>query len=204
MNLKQFKGQAFTIPNILCYIRLALIPVFIIFFSLAESHPHFYITAAAIVLVSGATDLFDGFIARHFNQCTALGCLLDPLADKLTSITVAICLCFKIPVTFFLALLYCLKEGAMILGGMLLLKSGREIPGSRWFGKVSTFVFYTSMLFMVAAPYEGGWVIAAFILTLVNMVMICFSFFMYLPIFWDLWNQPVPVKENATEGAAEK
>ncbi|MBQ4102332.1 MAG: CDP-alcohol phosphatidyltransferase family protein, partial [Oscillospiraceae bacterium] len=86
MDLKQFKGQAFTIPNILSYIRFALIPVFVVIFALAAENSRLYVTAAAVVIVSGATDLLDGFIARRCNQVTALGRVLDPFADKLTSI----------------------------------------------------------------------------------------------------------------------
>ncbi len=197
MDLKQFKGQAFTIPNILSYIRFALIPVFVVIFALAAENSRLYVTAAAVVIVSGATDLLDGFIARRCNQVTALGRVLDPFADKLTSITVAICLCFKEPFVLFLAILYCLKESAMILAGILLLQNGCGVPGSKWFGKVATFVFYLSMLILVAAPDAVAWQPFNYLLILVNMAIITFSFLSYIPIFWNLWNdRPNKVSDN--------
>ena len=66
-----------TIPNLLTLLRVLLIP----FFIYASVRDHF--TLAFIIFVSAAvTDALDGFIARHFNQRSRLGALLDPAADK--------------------------------------------------------------------------------------------------------------------------
>ena len=81
-------------PNILTVIRIMLIPLFIIIFLWANGNielnlKHFnkqngYIIAAAIMILSGLTDMTDGLIARKFNMITDLGKVIDPFADKLT------------------------------------------------------------------------------------------------------------------------
>ena len=67
----------FTIPNLLTLLRLFLVP----FFLIASMRGAF--TAAFVIFVSAAfTDVFDGMIARRFNQRSRLGAILDPAADK--------------------------------------------------------------------------------------------------------------------------
>jgi len=79
-----------TIPNILTLVRILLIPVFCIYvFDLKtsglfkSSHPDTLIIAGIIFVFAAATDFFDGYLARKWNQTTNVGKLLDPLADKL-------------------------------------------------------------------------------------------------------------------------
>ena len=83
--------EMFTIPNILSYFRILLIPLFVYLYFKAETPPEFF-RAAVVLGISGFTDLFDGKIARRFNQITELGILLDPVADKLTEGAVVLCL----------------------------------------------------------------------------------------------------------------
>lgn len=87
------KNQIFNIPNILAFIRLLLAPI--MFFLLVNRDSsllegiHFtwldYMAAFIFVLAS-ATDFFDGYIARTFDQVTTLGAILDPLADKMLTL----------------------------------------------------------------------------------------------------------------------
>ena len=70
--LAEFKKKDFwTIPNILCYIRILLIPFFVIMYINAESSRD-YLRAASVIVLSGITDFLDGFIARKFNMITEL------------------------------------------------------------------------------------------------------------------------------------
>ena len=68
-----------TIPNILSVMRIVMIP----FIVLSYCDGKIYLSAILIVL-SGITDVVDGFIARHFHMESAVGKALDPIADKLT------------------------------------------------------------------------------------------------------------------------
>ena len=83
MYTKDWKKQIFSIPNLLSFFRILLIPVYIAIYLNAEKTTDYYI-AGCILAISCLTDLVDGWIARRFNMVTTLGKVLDPLADKLT------------------------------------------------------------------------------------------------------------------------
>ena len=68
-----------TVPNILTILRLLLVGVFLYLFLWAEN----YVAAVVVYCVAAVTDVVDGYIARHYNQITDFGKVMDPLADKL-------------------------------------------------------------------------------------------------------------------------
>lgn len=86
--------QILNIPNTLAFIRLLLAPVMFLFLVNQDAsffegiHPSWlnYI-AAFIFVVASATDFFDGYVARTFDQITVLGSILDPLADKMLTLS---------------------------------------------------------------------------------------------------------------------
>ena len=79
MGNKEIKPADFvTIPNLLTYLRILLIAPFVISFIKEQ-----YILAMVFLGISALSDCCDGYIARRFNQITALGKMLDPVADKL-------------------------------------------------------------------------------------------------------------------------
>ncbi len=69
------------LPNVLTFLRLLLIPVFITLFSIFS--PPQALAAAIVFTMAALTAFFDGYFARRNGQITTLGKLLDPLADKL-------------------------------------------------------------------------------------------------------------------------
>ena len=71
--------QIFTVPNILSFIRLIMIPAIIVLY-----FNDYYILSVCLIALSGLTDVADGIIARKFKLVSDLGKVLDPLADKLT------------------------------------------------------------------------------------------------------------------------
>ncbi len=71
----------FNIPNILTLLRIALIPVFVLFFYLPLEQGHLITTA--IFALAAITDWFDGYLARKWKETSAFGAFLDPVADKL-------------------------------------------------------------------------------------------------------------------------
>ena len=174
----------FNIPNTLSVIRIILVPFFVVLY-LKESY-----TAATIVLVaSGATDCIDGFIARHFNQITEIGKMLDPFADKLTQAAVAVVLAVKYRQVAPLLALFIIKELCMLLAGFIMLKHGKRPTSAQWWGKLATIIFYGVMIIIVAfgggglfglAPLSDNTII---ILVSIAAVFMIFSFINYLPQF---------------------
>lgn len=142
--LEKDTKKIFTIPNIISFVRILLIVPFVIFYINGD-----YLLAGVILAVSGLSDMFDGMIARKFNQITDLGKVLDPIADKLTLILVIICLGTTVPQIIPLVAVLILKEVLMLLGGANLVKKRIKPPSAKWYGKVATVVFYISMVTIV-------------------------------------------------------
>lgn len=151
--------NVWTIPNLLSFIRILLIPVFAVLFLKGE-----LIWAVVVVALSGLSDLFDGKIARRFNQVSELGKILDPIADKLTQATIAILLFWKfynannktLHLFAWVFLLFILKELVMLVGGALMIGFGIHPGAAEIFGKAATMVFYLVMLIIIAFGPEIG------------------------------------------------
>jgi CDP-diacylglycerol--glycerol-3-phosphate 3-phosphatidyltransferase/cardiolipin synthase len=74
------------IPNLLTWLRIMLIPVFLVVFYLSDETLSLnakHLLSASIFLMAAVTDWLDGYLARRLNQSSAFGAFLDPVADKL-------------------------------------------------------------------------------------------------------------------------
>lgn len=128
------------IPNILSFLRILLIGVFAYLFV-----NHFYVAALYVYVFSFLTDVFDGFLARRFQWISNLGKLLDPFADKLTLVTVLACLYAHGFVRWYIFAIALVKELAMILGGMFMLRKKNVVVYSDWWGKLATGLFFITI-----------------------------------------------------------
>lgn len=151
MDMKDWKKEIFTIPNLLSLFRLVLIPVYVVIY-LKASMPAHYFLAAAILAVSCLTDLIDGKIARHFNMISTLGKILDPVADKATQFSLIICLAMKYPILWYLVALFVVKEGFQLIAGGLNLRKGKMLKGALLSGKICTTVLFVSLILLVMIP----------------------------------------------------
>lgn len=166
------------IPNIISVIRILLIPFFIQFM-LTEQ----YLPAGIVLVASGLTDALDGFLARRFHWVSQLGKVLDPVADKLTQVSLYLTIGFVIGKTYrwiwwFFAIMLC-KELIMIVLGADLLKKGVKIEGAKWTGKVNTVLFYVTMAILVFFP-QAPKALIAFLLTACTCATLC-ALLSYLP-----------------------
>lgn len=172
------------IPNILCYIRIVLVPVFCFVFWQADGTED-YLLAAGIVIISGITDFLDGQIARRCNMITDLGKLIDPFADKLMQFAMLVCLTLKIRYMYILAIYLVIKELTMAITGVVVYKRYKKrLNGAKWYGKVCTAVLYLVMISLVAMP-EMGMEIQT-ILLLICAAVLTLSFFMYIRIYMKM------------------
>lgn len=145
---KQMLREAFSIPNLLSYFRLLLIPLFIMLY-LREDFTAALITLAA----SGLSDVLDGRIARKFNMVTDLGKVLDPVADKLTQCAMMFCVAMRYPAMWWLLGIHVVKELIMIVMGCYVLKKTDTVNSAIWVGKLCTGVIYAVMMLHVIDPY---------------------------------------------------
>ena len=128
------------IPNILTILRFILIPIILYFIFKGN-----YLLGFIFFTISGVTDILDGAIARKFNLITNFGKLMDPLADKLTQISVLASLVFQKIIPFWILVVVLLKELLMIIGASFLY--GKDVVVySKWFGKLATVLFYLAIV----------------------------------------------------------
>lgn len=181
-----------TIPNWLSYIRIVLIPVFAVLFYKG------YVGWALVVLaLSGLSDFFDGKIARKFNQVSDLGKIIDPVADKLTQITIAVMFYIQfrqssdelINTFSWVFLVFVVKELVMVLFGGLMLLMNLRPSAAVIYGKAATMAFYLVMIVIVMFGPDVGflskyWVLpdkAMLVLVVISAVMTVIAFIGYLP-----------------------
>ncbi len=186
-----FKG-CWTIPNLLSVIRILLIPVFAVLFYKQE-----YGWAILTLVLSGLSDFFDGKIARKFNQISALGKMLDPVADKLTQVTLAVLLFMSfnkaqdetLKAFSWVFLVFIVKEIVMVLGGAVMLACGIRPGAAEIYGKVATFAFYAIMILVIAFGPEVGVFRTVFtlpnilmmILVIISAILTLVAFASYIP-----------------------
>ena len=190
------KKDLWGIPNILCYIRFILIPVFVVLYVKAF-YPGEYLRAASVVFISGLTDFLDGFIARKFDMVTELGKIIDPLADKLTQAAIIFVLVLKIRWMFLLLILFVLMQLFLLVAGLVMLKKETKLNGAKWFGKVSTTVFYAVMLVLVSIPTLNSGMTN--LLMLVCGAFLLLSFLLYINEYVMLNNNIKGSKEERIE-----
>ena len=145
MQSKIRTNKIITIPNILSAFRLMLIPLIVLLYCVEEN----YILTGHVLILSGLTDIVDGFIARRFHMISDLGKVLDPIADKLTQAAMLICLMLRFPLMNVPLMLMVAKETFMGVTGFLVMKRKGMVQGANWHGKVATILLYAMMVLHV-------------------------------------------------------
>lgn len=177
----------FNIPNLLCYFRILLIPVFLYTYFTIEANGE-HLLSTVILIVSGLSDFLDGFIARKFNMITEFGKLIDPVADKLTQLTVALTLMYTYPFYMYLAIIIVIKDGMLALGGIHLLKKrNKYINQAKMPGKVATLVFYMVSILLVAIDISEYFI--SNILILITIILMFFAMVHYARHLIELYNE---------------
>lgn len=144
VTLKEYIKRNLNVPNTLTFIRMLLIPLYLILFIDGMKYP-----ALIIFLAASFTDLLDGMIARRYHQITDLGKLMDPLADKLMVLTVMFSMAIgnaAIPKVVPWAAVAILlgKEFVMMVGGLLMLRRNIVVY-SHFIGKAAHFLFIVGL-----------------------------------------------------------
>lgn len=88
------------IPNLLSLLRVALIPVLVILYFVP--HVSAPIWATAVFVLAAVTDWLDGYLARKWQQMSAFGAFIDPVADKLIVVVALLLILFKTPTAIIL------------------------------------------------------------------------------------------------------
>jgi cardiolipin synthase len=176
------EDRILTVPNAITVIRLCLMPVFLWLLFGEEDRA----TAAWLLAGLGTTDFLDGYIARHFDQVSNIGKILDPVADRLLFIlgVGGIVVDGAVPVWFAVAVLTreALVGGATITLGVL----GVRRIDVTWFGKAYTLLLMMAFPLFLASHSTLGWHDGArtwaWLLGIPGLVLSWYSAALYVPI----------------------
>jgi len=147
---EQVSDRVLTVPNLISFGRLALVPVFAVLIIRGED-----VWALAVLAVSGASDWLDGSIARRFNQVSRLGQILDPAADRLFILVTLIGLALRDVVPVWLVITLVGRD--LLLAGLLpvLARHGYGPLPVHFAGKAGTFALLYAFPLLLLAEWSG-------------------------------------------------
>ena len=185
------RKQLFTIPNLLSLLRLCMIPLIIWLYCTQKN----YALTAVVLVLSGLTDMVDGYIARRFNMVTDLGKALDPVADKLTQASVMFCLLSRFRMMLVPLLLLIFKEVCNGVMSLVVIKKTGKVCGADWHGKVCTWLLYAMMfVHIVCFDISREWTTA---LIGICVIMMTVSFALYMVRNYKMLTKEVTNNDNA-------
>jgi len=151
----EVSSRIFTVPNLLSFLRLALVPVFLALIIRGDDG-----LALIVLVISSVTDFLDGLIARTFRQISRLGQLLDPAADRLFIFAALIGLAIREVIPWWL-LIVIVGRDLMLLGiGIVLANHGFGPLPVHHLGKVATLcLFYALPILMLGQAFpDVAWI----------------------------------------------
>jgi len=177
------EDRIWTVPNVITFIRLACLPVFVwLLFGRDNEY-----AAAWLLGALGATDWVDGFIARRYKQVSTLGKVLDPVADRLLLFVGIVCILIEGSVPVIVATLVLLREALISLATVSLAAMGSRRIDVTWYGKAGTFCNLFAFPFFLAGGDEQlswrdtattvGWVFAV-----PGILLSWYALALYIPI----------------------
>ncbi len=143
--------RIWTVPNALSVLRLLGVPLFL--WLLLGPHANGW--ALLVLAVSGFTDWLDGVLARALNQTSAIGALLDPLADRLYILATLVGLVLRHVIPLWLAIVLVGRD--VVLGAVLplLRRAGYGPPSVHYLGKAATFCLLYAFPLLLLGTYHG-------------------------------------------------
>ncbi len=176
-------NKVFTIPNLLSLVRFLMIPL-IIWVYVGKKD---YILALILIVVSFATDVVDGWIARRYNMISRVGKLLDPAADKFTQAAVLGCLTTRFPHMIYPFVFIFIKDLTILGIGYLMYRKTKVIAGAKWYGKLSTGILYGT--FVLHLAWIGIPQTVSDILIAICLVSMAVAFVFYLIRIYRIWRE---------------
>ena len=137
----RYKNKILTVPNVLSFFRLCLIPIIVWLYISKED----YFWTLMVLLLSGLTDVVDGIIARKCNMISDFGKAFDPIADKLTQAAMLCCLVVRFNYMLIPLGMLVIKEVVTGITALISIKKTEQVEGAVWHGKLTTVVLYLMM-----------------------------------------------------------
>ncbi len=150
------EDRILTVPNVVTTVRLLCIPVFLWLLLRGPGHRGWY-PAALLLGALGVTDGVDGFIARRFRQVSALGKVLDPIADRLLLGVASVSIIVLGAVPLWVGLAALVRESLVALGFLIVASLGGRRMDVAWAGKAGTFGLMAALPLFLGGHANDDW-----------------------------------------------
>ena len=171
-----------TVPNAITVVRLLCLPVFLWLLL----HDQNRAAAAWLLGALGATDFLDGYIARHFHQTSALGKVLDPVADRLLLFVGIGAILYDGTVPVWFAVVVLVREVLVSVATLVLAALGAKRIDVTWYGKAGTFAnMFAFPLFLGShstVSYDAVCGVLAWIFLVPGLLLSYYALFLYIPL----------------------
>jgi len=147
---EQVSDRVLTVPNLISFGRLALVPVFAVLIVQGQD-----VWALGVLAFSGATDWLDGLIARRFHQVSRLGQLLDPAADRLFILVTLLGLAWRDVVPLWLVIVLVSRDALLACLLPVLARHGYGPLPVHFAGKAGTFALLYAFPLLLLAEWNG-------------------------------------------------
>ncbi len=183
VDAKRGEDRILTVPNALTTIRLACIPVFV--WLLARPDRAGWYPAALLLGVLGITDGLDGYVARHFDQVSTTGKVLDPVADRLLLGVAGIGVIVVGAVPLWVGVLALGREAFVAAGFLYVAVAGGRRMDVQLSGKASTFALMCALPLFLIGHADDDWHRAAeamaWVFVVPGLVLGWYSAISYIP-----------------------
>lgn len=149
--------RVLTVPNLLSFARLLGVPVFLWLILVPQAD----VAAFVLLVVAGASDWVDGYLARRLNQRSRLGVLLDPLADRLYIAATLLGLALRGIIPWWLVGVLVARELFLLTLLPRLRRAGRVALPVTYVGKSATFALLWGFPLLLLGGIPGVGVAAA-------------------------------------------
>ncbi len=152
--------------------RLCLIPIIVWLYCFEKN----YLWTTVIFIISGLSDIVDGFIARKFDMISDFGKAFDPVADKLTQIAMLFCLVTRFPLMLIPLVILIIKEALAAIMNMITLEKAGFVVAAKWHGKLNTVLIYSMMFihivwFNIPATVSNILIVVCIAMMLISSVL---------------------------------
>ncbi|NOZ84270.1 MAG: CDP-diacylglycerol--glycerol-3-phosphate 3-phosphatidyltransferase [Epsilonproteobacteria bacterium] len=175
------KNRIVTIPNILTLLRIALIPVAVIF--IYQDKQSFFTLTIIVLILAVFTDILDGQIARRTNQVTNIGKLLDPVADKLMVVSVMIAMTDINMIAGWIVIIVVARE-LLATGIRAIAADSGVVISANWWGKFKTGFQFAALIILLMGKRELGTLVLY-----IAVILAVFSVIIYLINYFNVINK---------------
>jgi cardiolipin synthase len=176
------EDRILTVPNLITFGRLCCLPIFLYLLFGRDNRA----AAGWLLAVLGITDFADGYIARHFDQVSTLGKIIDPVADRLLFFVGISAILVDGSAPLWIGILVLAREAAVSLATLALAARGARRIDVNWFGKAGTFALMMAFPSFLGShsslSYADALGVLAWCTAIPGLVLSYLAALMYIPL----------------------